>query len=114
MATKTLDLGSFTTNIGAKFQTSDPISNFSKAISTVIGFFTIIAGLAFIAYFFFGAIGWITSQGDEQKIQKARQTMTNAITGIIITAIAYPLVWLLGKLLGIPFLNPQQLFSQLR
>ena len=105
--------GSFQTDQGIAFQGANLGENLSKTISSVLGFFTVIAGLAFIAYFFFGAIGWITSQGDEQKIKKARDTMTNAFIGIIIAVIAYPLIYLLGKLFGLSFTDPQTILNQL-
>ncbi len=103
--------GSFQTDQGIAFQGANLGENLSKTISSVLGFFTVIAGLAFIAYFFFGAIGWITSQGDEQKIKKARDTMTNAFIGIIIAVIAYPLIYLLGKLFGLSFTDPQTILN---
>lgn len=107
------DLGSFETEKGFIFQGSDLAANISQVVSSVVGFFTVVAGLAFTIYFFLGAINWITSQGDEQKIKKARDTITNALTGIVITAIAYPTVYLITQLLGIPMASPQELINTL-
>ena len=105
--------GSFETDQGIAFQGADLGGHITKTISSILGFFTVIAGLAFIIYFFFGAIAWITSQGDEQKIKKARDTITTAFIGIVITVIAYPLIYLLGKLFGINFTDPQIILNQL-
>lgn len=90
---------------------SADIDQLSLIISNIIGFFTLIAGFAFLFYFSFAAITMITSGDDQQKLTNARKNMTQALVGITITAATYPLVWLLTHLLGIPLVDPTEIFS---
>jgi type IV secretion system pilin len=87
------------------------IDQLSLVISNIIGFFTLIAGFAFLFYFSFAAITMITSGDDQQKLTNARKNMTQALVGIAITAATYPLVWLLTRLLGIPLVNPTEMID---
>jgi len=82
-------------------------------LSNIIGILTVIAGGAFVFYFVLGAVGWATAGGDTSQAQNARNKVINAIIGIILTAIAYPAVYVIGKLLGVPFTEPAELFNKL-
>lgn len=85
----------------------------NSSLSFIIGALTLVAGLAFIFYFMIGAINWLTSSGDTQKAGKARAMITNSLIGIIITAIAYPALYIIGNLLGIHLSNPGNVLTNL-
>ncbi len=109
------DLG----NIGPKLTqgynpSSDVAGGLTKLISNVLALITIIAGLSFVYYFMVGAINWITAGGEAQKAQAARTMIMNALIGLMITVIAYPVILLLSRLLGLPLANPAELFNQLQ
>jgi len=87
------------------------IDQITKIISNVIGTLTIIAGLAFIIYFIIAAVTLVTVGDDQSKLQNARTSMTQALVGIVITAAAYPLVWVITHLLGIPLTDPAELLN---
>ena len=91
----------------------DIASDVARVVSNVLGIITVIAGLGFLFYFMFGAINWITSGGDSNKAQAARTTIINALIGLTIAVIAYPIVQILSQLLGVPLAKPQELFDQL-
>ena len=74
---------------------------------------TVISALAFLFYFIIGAVNWITSAGDPKKLETSRTMLTNAFIGIIITAVAYPIIFVIGQILGIPILDPKTLIDQL-
>lgn len=82
------------------------------AISNILGFLTLIAGLAFIFYFIIGAVNWITSAGDPKKLETARAMILNAFIGLIITLIAYPLLSVLSHFLGFDLASPADLINQ--
>lgn len=82
-------------------------------ISNIMGFLTVIAGLGFLFYFLIGAVNWLVSTGDQQKITTARNQMLNAIIGLVITAATWPVIYIIGKLLGIPIDNPADLINQI-
>jgi len=98
---------------GYILENADDLPNkITLLISNILGFFTLIAGFAFLFYFIIGAINWIVSAGDPQKIQTSRQMIINAIIGLLITVIAYPAILIISQLLGIPLADPADLIKQ--
>lgn len=59
-----------------------------------------LAGLVAVAYVMFGGFKFITSQGDAEGIKKARQTITNALIGLVIALLATAFVGFIGTRLG--------------
>jgi hypothetical protein len=98
---------------GYTFSGSGISGSLSNVLSNIIGFITLIAGLAFIIYFMIGSISWITSAGDTNKSQKARSTLTNALIGLAITVLAYPIASVLGSIFGVSFTSPAKLINSL-
>lgn len=68
------------------------------------------AGLSFIGVLFFilmlyGGIIWMTAQGNEQQVSKAKDLITAAIIGIIIVLSAYAITAFIGTELTTPSAN---------
>lgn len=83
-----------------------PASNLLATIlSTVIGVFTIVAGIYFLLQFLIAGLDWIGSSGNPEKLKNAQSKITNALIGLIIVVIAYAITSLVGKILGINILN---------
>ncbi len=68
-----------------------PGSEFAKGsnplgvlLGTGISLFLVVAGIVALIYLLWGALDWITSGGDKEKLLKARQKIQNAIIGLII------------------------------
>jgi len=89
---------------------SPPISgmptNASTAIGSIGGFliriFFIVAFLAALLYGLLGALEWIGSGGEKEKLEKAQLKITNAIVGlIIIVAVIAAFSVIGGDMLGI-------------
>lgn len=93
--------------------TGTSCSQIEAIFSTVIGFLTIVAGLAFLIYFVVAALGWITAGGDAKKAENARSNMMNGAIGLIVIVAAYSIVWIVGEILGIPILNPTEAINSL-
>lgn len=62
-----------------------PNSIIANIIETALG----LLGVIFILLIVYGGILWMTSGGEEQKIEKAQKIIKNAIIGLIITIAAY-------------------------
>jgi hypothetical protein len=60
---------------------------------TIMLIITVVLCLIFIVY---GAINWITSGGDKQKLESARKKITWAIIGLIVALSSFAIVALLG------------------
>lgn len=53
-----------------------------------------------LGYIILGAINWITSQGDKQKIDSARRTITWALVGLIIAFMSLVSLKFISDVLG--------------
>jgi heme O synthase-like polyprenyltransferase len=72
------------------------ILSWSIIVITWVG---VIAALLFLIW---GAIGWITSGGNEEKLNKARQTVVYSIIGLVIVLCS---VMIMGFVRGVLGLN---------
>lgn len=80
----------------------DPIKALGDLMVTGIRLVLVGAAFLLLAYLFYGGISWITSGGDKEKIEKARNTLTNAIIGIFIVIGSLTVFQVLtGDVLGI-------------
>jgi hypothetical protein len=107
-----VDLGKFTNQLGgysAPETTAETTAAISNLISKTIAIITLVAGAGFLFYFIFGAVNWITSGGDAQKAAAAKNTILNAVIGLIITVIAYPAILLISQLMGMPLAGSGEL-----
>lgn len=84
---------------------------FEELVSTFLGIMTVAAGIAFIIYFLIGAFQWITSAGQQDKLQKAQKYITNGLTGLIIVILVYFAVGIIGQVLDIQILEPLKLLG---
>jgi len=61
-------------------------------IAQIINGLLSILGTLFIVLIIYGGFKWMTSQGNEDKVKKARELMINATIGVIIVLLAYLIV----------------------
>ena len=78
----------------------------TQIFSNIFGVLTIVGGLMFAIYFLLGALNWITSSGQPDKVQKAQNKMISAAIGFIAVVAAYGITFIVGKILGVEILNP--------
>ncbi len=50
-------------------------------------------GIIFLAFMIYAGITWMTAQGNDQKVTKAKQMITEAIVGLIIVVAAYAIAY---------------------
>lgn len=70
------------------YETGD-LNNLYALAQTVISAFLAIIGVLLLAYLLYGGYYWMTARGEEEKVTKAKDTITRAIIGIIIIVGAY-------------------------
>ncbi len=58
------------------------------------------AGLIVLFNLILGALEWIQSGGDKEKVEKARKRITTAVTGLVILFVSLGLVVLIEKVFG--------------
>ncbi|MCL5970866.1 MAG: pilin [Patescibacteria group bacterium] len=77
----------------------------SKVIQFGIQFMFIVAIIIALVFMVLSGIQWITSGGNKEGIQKARQRLIFAIIGLIIVFLAFFVVNIVGGLFGADLLN---------
>ena len=75
--------------------------NFSDIVNFLIPRIFVVAGLLLLLYLIYGGFHFIISMGDPKGMQEARGKVTNALIGFIIVFLAYWIVLIIGKILGI-------------
>lgn len=75
----------------------------SILFSNLITLFYVIAILMLIFMIVWGALDWITSEGDKEKVAGARNKIINAIIGILLLAAAFGIIRVLGQFTGFKF-----------
>ena len=107
-----LDLGSINA-FSSGFTSYRGPGSIATIISSIVSVFTIFAGLAFLIYFIIGALAWITSAGDPQKLEIAKGRMSTAVIGLIVVVISFPIVYIIGQLTGFDIINFDALIPQI-
>ncbi len=59
-----------------------------------------VGALVAVGYFIYGAFKMVTSQGSPEGVKSARETMTNALIGLVITILA---TWIIGYIIRVIF-----------
>lgn len=65
----------------------------AEIVATVIEAFLGLLGLIFVILIIMAGYNWMTASGDAAKIDKAKQTMTRAIIGLVIIVSAYAITY---------------------
>jgi len=82
--------------------TSDAVSNY---LSTIVSTLMALGGLLAFFYLLYGAIEWLMSGGDQEKIKQAQRKITYAVAGLFILTAIFAIANLIGEILGIDLLN---------
>ena len=118
MTTKTLiseSLGTFKAPSSAFAPTTgaEAATTFERILSIAIGGFTLVAAIYFLFTLLVAAFCWMSAAGDQSKVQKARDTMTNGLIGLVVIIAAYAIIGVVSTMLGIDILNPGKLLLEL-
>lgn len=64
-------------------------NNLLAIISTVIQVALSLLGVIFLILIIYAGINWMTAGGEEEKVTKAKGTLTNAVIGLVVVLAAY-------------------------
>jgi cellobiose-specific phosphotransferase system component IIC len=76
-------------------------NSFSKLISGIITVFLVLGVVYFLFFFMTGAFTYISSGGDEKKVQMAKSQLTNALIGLVILFLVFAILQIIGSFFGI-------------
>lgn len=69
-------------------------------VLNVISLFFAVGGIGVIIYFIWGAVDWIMSGGDKEKIAGARKKMTNSLIGLLLLSLSFAIIRVVGAIAG--------------
>lgn len=78
------------------------IPNFADVLTFILRFFFIVAGLVALIYLLLGALAWITSGGNKESVDKAREKIQAAIVGLILIFVVLAIVIVIENVFFIP------------
>ena len=82
--------------------TQPPEIALGSLFTVIIRLVIVVASLLTLAYLLWGALDWITSGGDKEKIIRARDKITYALIGIIFIILSFSIFGVVaGNILGI-------------
>jgi hypothetical protein len=97
--TVSAQFGKALTNMKVVGDKTDLTSDFAGSVSTVIVGVLSLAGTIFLVLTVYAGILWMTAQGNDEKVTKAKDIVTQAIIGLAITLAAYAITaFVTGKL----------------
>lgn len=77
-------------------------NSFGKLFGTAFSMVVTVGGLFALYHLIMGALNWINSQGDKEKLTKAQKQITNALIGLVILVVIWVLFFTVaGDILGI-------------
>lgn len=81
-------------------------------LSKIVNIIYTVSAIVFIFMLLYAAFEWITSGGDKEKIESARNRITWAIIGIIILSLTFVFLRILGGITGFEFFSPNATTNQ--
>ena len=99
--------------LGGVKDVGEAAREFASIISKIIGIMTVVAGIWFFFILLIGAFGYLSAGGDSEKIKSATKRIGNGLTGLIVIVLAYAFISLIGRMLGLDILNPQDVIELL-
>lgn len=77
------------------------IPDFNTVLTFMVRSLFIVGGLVALLYLLLGALSWITSGGNKENVDKAREKIQAAVIGLILIVVVLALVMLIENLTGI-------------
>ncbi|MEA2088764.1 MAG: hypothetical protein U9O55_02920 [Patescibacteria group bacterium] len=103
-ATKILDrlnlVGTGDDGAGYEAVNEDGDVYFADKLGGFIKIFLTFLGIVFLILIMYGGFLWMTAEGNEQQVEKAKQTIVNSTIGIVIVMLAYAITWFVIMKLG--------------
>ncbi len=78
----------------------NPNVTVTGALSDVIFIILSILGTIFLLLVIYGGINWMMAGGNEQNVERGKETIKEAIIGLIVVVGAYALTYFFVKILG--------------
>jgi len=78
------------------------IPNITDILTFILRFFFIISGLVALIFLLLGALSWITSGGNKESVDKAREKIQAAVIGLVLIFIVLAIVIVIENVFFLP------------
>jgi len=85
---------------------SDGGAALAKYLAIIWKFLVIVGGLMVFLQLVWGALNWILSGSNPDRLKRAKDQMFNGIFGLVILVLSYAIIRLISTLTGLNILNP--------
>ena len=85
---------------GAGYSYANPETELPNMIANIIQAFLGLLGIIFLVLIIYAGYNWMTAAGEEEKVTKAKETLTRAVIGLIIIVAAYSITYFVFKSLS--------------
>ncbi len=82
-----------------------PLSSLETLLANVVSVFLGLAGIALFLMLVIGGIKWLTAAGDPKAVEAARSTITSAISGVVLLALALLILVFIQDFTGADVIN---------
>lgn len=79
---------------------------FARYIAIIWQFIVIVGGLAVLLYLIWGALDWIFSGANPERLKRAKDKMFNGIFGLAILVLSFVIMKIISLVTGLNILNP--------
>jgi hypothetical protein len=69
------------------------IPTMGEILTFIVRLFFVVGGLISLLFLLMGALAWVTSSGEKEKVTKARNKIQAAIIGVILMVIVLAVIW---------------------
>lgn len=92
--------------LSTKIQAMEPANGLAFYIAIIWRSVVTLGGVAFIIFFLWGGIEWLTAGGDKTKVETAQKMITNAFIGLAILVSSFAIITFIGNAFDIEILKP--------
>lgn len=93
-------------SLPATIQAMSPADGIAFYIAILWRTVVTLGGIAFIIFFIWGGIEWLTAGGDKTKVETAQKMITNAFIGLAILISSYAIILFIQNAFKINILAP--------
>jgi len=90
---------------------ASPLSNLTDTFGRIISILIPVGGIVLFVMLIIGGFYFITSNGDPRKVEGAKATITYAIGGIVLLALAFFIIQVIAFFAGVPTILNFNIYS---
>ena len=88
-------------DIGTAVYGTDKAADLKQVVASLVQIVLGFVGIIFVILIIWGGLEWMTSGGNEQKIESAKNRIKNATIGLVLVVLAYTIAYTITRWLSI-------------